>query len=326
MTAAPSGPPPAPAASFPPLTVVPSPAPARHVRTLAVLGDSTPAGHCDPVPGGGWRGFAVLLGAALAADTLVNTARTGARMVDVARTQVPAAVASSPDVAVLVAGMNDTMRSDFDPAALLAHCSEAVRALRAAGAHVVLMRYHDHTRLFRLPAMLGRALLRRIVALNGVIDAVAATDAVGISVLDLHRLPGGYDPTAWAVDRLHPSERGHRLLTAGITALLVDAGFAVPQPVSLECAGGRRVTAVHRVAWLLVKGIPWLVRRGRDLGPTIVQGLLSELRRSPRTEGGPALRRPGGSGSARPGRWGRPRRGAPRSATAAPACRSGTAR
>jgi hypothetical protein len=36
------------------------------------------------------------------------------------------------------------------------------------------------------------------------------------------------------------------------------------------------VTAAHRAAWLLVKGVPWLVRRGRDLGPVIPQGLLSE--------------------------------------------------
>jgi hypothetical protein len=39
------------------------------------------------------------------------------------------------------------------------------------------------------------------------------------------------------------------------------------------------VTAVQRAAWLVVKGVPWLVRRGRDLGPVILQGLVGELLR-----------------------------------------------
>ena len=59
------------------------------------------------------------------------------------------------------------------------------------------------------------------------------------------------------------------------------AGFAVPHPVSLDCAGGREVTALHRAAWLVVKGVPWLVRRGRDFGPVIVQSLVDELVRRP---------------------------------------------
>ncbi len=36
------------------------------VRTLVTLGDSTAAGLGDPLPGGGWRGFPVLLADALA--------------------------------------------------------------------------------------------------------------------------------------------------------------------------------------------------------------------------------------------------------------------
>jgi hypothetical protein len=63
--------------------------------------------------------------------------------------------------------------------------------------------------------------------------------------------------------------------------LLAAAGFAVPHRVSLECAGGRPVTALHRAAWLVVKGVPWLVRRGRDFGPMIVQSLVYELMRRP---------------------------------------------
>jgi lysophospholipase L1-like esterase len=241
------------------------------------LGDSTAAGLGDPVPGGGWRGFPVLLAGALGAR-LVNPAVTGARMADVRRDQLPVALAAEPDVAVVFVGMNDTLRSDFDPVRLGTDLAATVTALRAAGAHVLLMRYHDHTRVFPLPAPLRRALWRRVVALNLAIDAVVAGLDDGIGVLDLDVLPGGYERAAWAVDRLHPSELGHRILAAGLVVLLADAGFAVPGEVSLQCGGGRKVTALHRAAWLVFRGVPWLVRRGRDLGPVIFQGLAGELR------------------------------------------------
>jgi lysophospholipase L1-like esterase len=241
------------------------------------LGDSTAAGLGDPLPGGGWRGFPVLLADALGAR-LVNPAVTGARMADVRRAQLPVALAAEPDVAVIFVGMNDTLRSDFDPVRLRGDLATTVGALRAAGAHVLLMRYHDHTRVFPLPGPLRRALWRRVVALNLAVDAVVADVGAGVGVLDLDGLPGGYEPAAWAIDRLHPSELGHRILAGGLAALLVGAGFAVPAQVSLQCGGGREVTGLHRAAWLVFKGVPWLVRRGRDLGPVIVQGLVGELR------------------------------------------------
>jgi lysophospholipase L1-like esterase len=255
----------------------PAPRPPRTARVLVVLGDSTAAGFGDPVPGGGWRGAGVLLGDALGAATLLNPARAGARAACVRREQLAAAVAARPDVAVVLVGMNDTLRSDFDPARILADYRAIVAGLHAAGAHVALLRYHDHTRVFRLPGPLGRALRARIAALNAVVDAAAAADPLRTSVLDLDALAGVYDRAAWAVDRLHPSERGHRLLAAGVARLLAGAGFAVA-PVDLAPHGGRVITAWDRAAWLVVRGVPWLARRGRDLGPVLVQGLVAELR------------------------------------------------
>ncbi len=70
---------------------------------------------------------------------------------------------------------------------------------------------------------------------------------------------------------------GHRLLAAGVAALLAEAGF-VAGAVGLEPAGGRVVSARDRAAWLVLRGVPWLVRRGCDLGPALVRGLLADLR------------------------------------------------
>lgn len=249
----------------------------RTVRVLATLGDSTPVGLGDPAPGGGWRGFPVLLRDALGSPLLLNPSRAGARAADVRRNQLPAVLSARPDVAVLFAGMNDTLRSDFDPPRMAADYDAVVTALRDVGAHVIMVRYHDHTRVFRLPAPLQRALRRRVEAVNAVVDAVA--DRPGVTVVDIDLLPGAYERAAWAVDRLHPSELGHRMLAAAMGEVLAAAGFAVPSPVELTCAGGREVTAVHRAVWLVIKGVPWLVKRSRDLGPVIAMGLLEELRR-----------------------------------------------
>jgi len=240
----------------------------RAARSLIVLGDSTPVGIGDPLPGGGWRGFGPLLLDSLGEPGTVRYANgsfPGARMACVRTQQLPAALRFRPDVAVLVVGMNDTLRSDFDAEGLDRDYDAVVGALRAVGATVLTVRFHDHSQVFWLPGSLRRALRQRIEQLNAVTDAVVARQ--GIGCLDLHALPGGYDRASWSVDRLHPSELGHRLLARGFGELLAEAGFAVPNQVSMARSGGREITALHHLLWLVFKGLPWLWRRGRDLVP-----------------------------------------------------------
>ncbi|MCE3553352.1 hypothetical protein LWC33_18035 [Pseudonocardia sp. RS11V-5] len=169
--------------------------------------------------------------------------------------------------------------------------------------------------MFRLPGRLREALRTRVTALNSAIDAaIAGADGPGVGVLDLHLLPGGYERAAWSVDRLHPSELGHRLLARAAGELLASSGFAVPAPVPIACGGRREITAFHRAAWIVVRGTPWLVRRGRDLGPVILHGLLAggrapaarlapgrRSRRSPRRSGGARRAGPGGPSRSRRG-------------------------
>jgi lysophospholipase L1-like esterase len=250
----------------------------RPVASLAVLGDSTAVGLGDRLSSGGWRGFGPLLATALGAPDEVeylNLSAIGARMADLRHRQLPRALAMRPDVAVILAGMNDTLRSDFDSGEIGENLDATVAALQASGTVVLITRYHEHGRVFRLPGPLRRALHHRIDQLNHAADRVVARR--GALCLDLHLMPGTYDNATWSVDRLHPSELGHRMLASGYADQLSRAGIAVPHPVGRTCSGGQELTAAHHVAWLVCRGLPWLVRRSRDLVPHAAGLVLRDL-------------------------------------------------
>ncbi len=237
---------------------------ANAVRSLVVLGDSTTVGVGDPVRGG-WRGVGPLLAASFPEARYLNPSFPGARVASVRFDQLPAALRAKPDAAVLLVGMNDTLRSDFDTVQLHEDLDAIVGELVAAGSTVVTVRFHDHGRVFRMPGALRRALSARITELNEVIDAVVRRHGVGC--VDLNLMAGAYSLETWAVDRLHPSELGHRRLAQAFANRLAEQGCEIVQPVSQVCSGGIRITPLHHAAWLVFKGIPWLWKRGRDFLP-----------------------------------------------------------
>ena len=195
-----------------------------------------------------------------------NLAVSGARLADVRRTQLPQALRDRPTAAVVIAGVNDTLRSDFSVRQMHEDLDHVCRELTGAGVAVVTVRFHDQGRVFKLPRRLRRVLKDRIDEYNRVVDVVVARH--GVRCVDLHTMPGAYELDTWAVDRLHPSERGHRMLARAFAAELRAAGLPFGD-VSLECSGGRQLTVWHHAAWLLLKGIPWLFRRGADLLPLL---------------------------------------------------------
>ena len=234
---------------------------------FAALGDSITVGMGDPAPGGGWRGWATLLAGTLPHPELHNLATLGALAADVERAQLPAALALRPDVASVVVGINDTLRGDFDPERTGTCVGRTVAALRAAGAEVLTVRLPDPGQMFGLPGALARPLARRMRAVNAAVDEVARR--YGTVHLDVARDPATYERRYWSVDRLHPNERGHRLIACRFHALLGASGFPVgpgpdPEPSSPP---PNRLAEVH---WMATKGTAWLVRRSRDLVPALV--------------------------------------------------------
>lgn len=249
----------------------------RYLR-VAVLGDSASHGVGDPVPGG-WRGWAALLAQSLAMHhdlSFCNLAVPGATTASLRADQLPAALAHRPDLATLVVGLNDVLRPSFDRARVAEDLHATAGALHGAGALLLTVRFHDHPTAAGLPPWLARRLGARVAAVNDAYDAVHARWG-GVRV-DLATEPAVHERRSWSVDRLHPSERGHRAMAAACArALREQAGLDVPDP-GREPAGGVPATRWGDVRWLLGEGVPWAGRRAREVAPWAVRAALAGAR------------------------------------------------
>jgi len=127
------------------------------------------------------------------------------------------------------------------------------------------VRFHDHSRVFGLPGFLARPMRRRIDDLNAIYDEIHTR--YGGAQVDLADHPGIYDREFWSLDRLHPSELGHRALAHEFAALLDQHGLTF-EPPALELDGDP-TPLIGELRSLAVEGVPWVARRVRDLGPML---------------------------------------------------------
>lgn len=232
---------------------------------FVAIGDSTVEGIEDPGPDGGYVGWADRLAAHLATVhpdlTYANLAVRGMTAREVRTTQLEPALALHPDIAVVVAGVNDVLRPRFDRAALREDVLAMHAALREAGARVATFTMPDMTRV----APLAVVLRRRLDALNEI--TLEAADRYGSVVADLAVEPLSSDPALWHEDRLHANTEGHRRVALALAESLgVDAGdWRAPLPDAHEPA--LPVVVLRELVWLLGHVTPWLwghVLRGRE--------------------------------------------------------------
>jgi hypothetical protein len=93
--------------------------------------------------------------------------------------------------------------------------------------------------------------------------------------------PLAYDSRMWSIDRLHPNERGHRLLANIGYDVLRDHGFALgPRPDPEPTERGHSVAA--QALWMATKGTQWIARRSTDLLPQLMALAVREWRHSKR--------------------------------------------
>jgi lysophospholipase L1-like esterase len=244
------------------------------VTTFVALGDSITLGIGDRGPTRAWRGWAPLLAEGLCEPRLHNLAASGAQSADIEHDQLPRALELRPDIASVIMGINDTLRSSFDPRRIARSAEHTVGALRSAGAEVLTIRLPDPGFMLGLPSALARPLARRIHAVNSVMDDVA--DRFGTLVFDAAGDPETYDRRMWSVDRMHPSERGHRLIAGRFHDRLAATGLPLgPRPAAEPSSPPP--TRRAQAAWMATKGTGWVIKRSTDMVPYLLFMGLREL-------------------------------------------------
>jgi lysophospholipase L1-like esterase len=256
------------------------------MTTFTALGDSITLGIGDPVMAGdaerAWRGWAALLADGLTDPELHILAASGACARQIEREQLPRALGLRPDIASVIFGINDTLRPGFDPELIARSAAHTVGALRTAGAEVLTMRLPDAGRMLGMPGVMARPLARRTQQINAVLDDVAAR--FGTLHFDAAGAPETYDRRMWAVDRLHPNERGHRLIARSFHALLAAEGHQLRPAPAAEPANPAP-SRLAEFAWMATKGTAWVLRRSTDLIPYLLAMAAAELVGSARRRG-----------------------------------------
>jgi len=232
------------------------------------IGDSSTEGLDDPDGAGGFRGWADRLAehAAEAYPGLcyANLAVRGKSAGEIAASQLAPAITMRPDLATVVAGMNDLLRTKWDAARVAGQVGEMVAGLRAIGTTVVTFTIPDVSRRMRL----GRTLTAKTAGLNVELRKMAS--ATGARLLDLASYELAGDPRMWAIDRIHGNPAGHARIAAAIAHLLGVPGHEVDSladplpPIERR----RRDVLVEDLAWAVRFVAPWAWRRvrGRTTG------------------------------------------------------------
>lgn len=239
----------------------------EYLRYVA-LGDSQTEGVGDGDDTTGLRGWADRFAEHVAAVSpsleYANLAVRGRVAHQVRAEQLGPALAMRPDLATVVAGVNDLLRPRFDAAEVAGHLEEMFVALTAAGAHVVTLTFPDIGKI----APIARPVRSRVFEINARIRTAAARHGVTVAETAEHAVAA--DPRMWSTDRLHASPLGHERIAAAVAHAVrlpgSDDTWTLPLPP--RSASTARQAAVAELRWAAGFLGPWLARRvrGRSSG------------------------------------------------------------
>ena len=232
-------------------------------QRYVALGDSQTEGLWDGDDATGVRGWADRFAEHLAASspgvTYANLAVRGLRAHQIRETQLDAALALKPDIATVVAGMNDLIRPSYDADAVAADIEAMFKALTEVGATVGTCTYPDIGRI----APLAKPLRGRVIDLNERIRELARE--YDVCLLDSEPHAAVTDARIWASDRLHANSLGHQRIAAGMAEAVGLPGFDDAWTRPLPPAAPQRLheRAMVETRWLAGFFGPWIVRRVR---------------------------------------------------------------
>ncbi|PUB27806.1 lysophospholipase L1-like esterase [Promicromonospora sp. AC04] len=247
-----------------PTTDLPTTTPVRWARYVA-MGDSFSEGLWDPYPDApdvqrGWADnlAAILSARRIAADQApleyANLAIRGRKLRPIVAEQLDVTIDAQPDLVSLVGGGNDILRATADIDAISAALEDAVVALRASGADVLMGTG------FKAGAALSWT-NGRVGIFNANVWSIASRH--GAHVLDLWGMRSLADLRLWSGDRIHLTPEGHqRVANAALVALGLDpdeAAYDVPLDAAPPAAF--RETARANAAWMREHVGPWIRRR-----------------------------------------------------------------
>lgn len=243
-------------------------------NSYIALGDSFTEGVADEEVGSRHIGWADRLAAELATRhtgndfRYANLAIRGRKLPQILSEQVPVAARMNADLVSLAGGVNDALRPSWDAHKAEQEINDAVVALRASGADVLLVAFGD-------PGIRSRALglvSDRLAIFNQCIRDVAAEH--GCYVLDFGDAPAFNDSRLWASDRLHLNPEGHRRTSLGALeslGLSSDSTWTQDLPESLNNPNFV-VRRMKDAEWTVRFLAPWIGRRvtGRSSGDQVM--------------------------------------------------------
>lgn len=239
----------------------------EYLRYVA-LGDSQTEGMGDGDEVTGLRGWADRLAEQLAAHNpglhYANLGVRGRLAGQVHAEQLAPALALRPDVATVVAGVNDLLRPSFDADEVAGHLEAMFAALTAQGARVATLTFPDMAKI----TPLARPVASRVSQINERILQAAARH--GVAVADTFPHAVVTDPRLWSKDRLHANPLGHQRIAASMAHALDLPGSSDAWTLPLPPAPtpSRVRATLTELQWAATFLGPWIARRvrGRSSG------------------------------------------------------------
>jgi lysophospholipase L1-like esterase len=237
---------------------------------VVAMGDSSVFGVGDTINTieEKYLGWAGRLAHDLKAEKFLNLGKNGARFRTIVKTQLSAAIAMRPNIAIICIGTNDVLRGDFSPAEIEQCAITIIKGLRELGSTVVFVGIPDPVKTAPGPQSLKRILQKRVRLVNWITDEIVTSNGgIFISTWN-HEM--AYDKSMWHIDHMHPSAKGHQAI-----ADLVRRNLGFPRRRKSKLPVTSNMSKKFEIYWLLTNGLKWFAKRSIDLVPALIWLVLS---------------------------------------------------